>query len=85
MTKVGGLTTKYYKETGGVKVSGGQTVTAGTLLTRQGDKWKPGINVIGAASLTAGVSGEIYFTKKKNKYKKIVTVINVKETEASKN
>ena len=84
MTKVGGLTSKWYKETRGVKVSGGQTVTAGTLLTRQGDKWKPGINVIGDTHLTAKVSGEVYFTKKKNKYKKIVTVINVREADTSK-
>ena len=78
MTKVGGLTHKYYKETRGIKVSGGQTVKAGTLLTREGHKWNAGINVTGLTHLTAVVEGEVYFTKKKNNYDKIVTVINVK-------
>ena len=84
MTKVGGLTTKWYKETRGVKVSGGQKVTAGTLLTRQGDRWKPGINIIGMSSLSASVDGEVYFTKKKNKYKRVVTYINVKAESSDK-
>ena len=45
--RVGGVTSKYYKETAGVKVSGGKKIKAGTILTRQGDRWKPGINVLG--------------------------------------
>ena len=76
--RVGGITSKYYKETRGMKVSGGQTVKAGTVLTRQGNKWKPGINVIGQMHLTAGVDGEIYFTRKKSRYRQQVTVINVR-------
>lgn len=78
MAKVGGTTTKFYKETRGLKVSGGQTVKAGSILTRQGDKWKPGINVIGAAHLTARCDGEIYFTRKKNSSGKIVTCVNIR-------
>jgi len=82
MVKVGGLTSKYYKETKGVKVSGGQKVKAGTILTREGDKWQPGINVLGSIHLVAKCAGEIYFTKKRNKYKKEITIINVKSLQS---
>lgn len=82
--RVGGLTSKYYKETRGVKVSGGQTVKSGTVLTRQGNKWKPGLNVIGQMHLTAGCDGEVYFTKKKNRYNSRVTVINVRSAQEKK-
>ncbi len=78
MTKVGGLTNKYYKETKGLKVSGGQTVKAGAMITRQGDKWQSGLNVVGKTHLTATVDGEIYFTKKKNSYKRMITIVNVR-------
>ena len=76
--RVGGITSKYYCETAGVKVSGGQKVKSGTVLTRQGDQWKPGLNVIGRSSLTAACDGEVYFTRKKNTAKKVITVINIK-------
>ena len=76
--RVGGITSKYYSETRGVKVSGGQRVKAGTILTRQGTIWKPGLNVIGRASLTASCEGEVYFTRKKSRYNKVITVINIK-------
>ena len=76
--RVGGITSKYYYETRGIKVSGGQTVKAGTILTRQGQIWKPGLNVIGRSSLTALIDGEVYFTRKKNSYNRIVTFINIK-------
>ncbi|VAX37846.1 hypothetical protein MNBD_UNCLBAC01-1670 [hydrothermal vent metagenome] len=81
MVRVGGLTTKYYKETRGVKVSGGSKVKSGTVLTRQGDKWQPGINVIGRTHLTAACAGEVYFTKKKNNYRREITLINIKAIE----
>ncbi len=84
MVRVGGLTTKYYTETKGVKVSGGQKVTCGTMLTRQGDKWKPGINVTGRTHLTAACDGEVYFTKKRNAGNKTVTYINVRTVEEAK-
>ncbi len=78
--RVGGITSKFYVETRGVKVSGGQVVTAGTILTRQGNKWQAGLNTIGRSSVTATVTGEVYFTKKKNNNKKVVTYVNIKPT-----
>jgi len=81
MVRVGGLTKKYYKETKGVKVSGGQVVKCGTMLTRSGDRWKPGINVTGRMHLTAACDGEVYFTKKKGNYRRVVTYINIKPKE----
>ena len=76
--RVGGLTSKYYVETRGIKVSGGQVVKSGTVLTRQGQKWRPGLNVIGTAHLTAACDGEVYFTRKKNRYNRVITSINIK-------
>jgi len=76
--RVGGLSHINYKETRGVKVSGGMKVTSGTVLTRQGDKWKPGLNVIGRMHLTAGCDGEVYFSRKAGKYRKAITLINVR-------
>lgn len=81
--RVGGITSKFYWETGGVKVSGGQKVKSGTVLTRKGNQWKAGLNVIGRDSLTAAVDGEVYFTRKKNSYKKVVTLINIKPVAAA--
>jgi ribosomal protein L27 len=79
--RVGGLTHKFHRETRGIKVSGGQHVKAGTILTRQGHKWRPGLNVVGRNHLTAIVNGTVYFTRKKNNYNKVITVINVKTDE----
>ena len=76
--RVGGLTSKYYKETRGIKVGGGQTVRSGTVLTRQGHKWQPGLNVVGRTHLTAGCDGEVYFTKKKSSYNRVITLINIR-------
>jgi len=84
MVRVGGLTKKYYKETRGVKVSGGQQVKCGTILTRKGDRWKAGQNVTGRMHLTAGCDGEVYFTKKKGNYRKAVTYINIRPSKAAK-
>lgn len=84
MVRVGGLTKKYYKETKGVKVSGGQKVKCGTMLTRDGDRWKPGLNVTGRMHLTAACDGEVYFTKKKGNYRRVVTYINIRPTDAAK-
>lgn len=82
MTKVGHTTKKFYRETKGLKVTGGERVKAGTILTRRGDKWRPGINVLGLMHLTAACDGEVYFTKKKGSYKKVLTVVNIKPREA---
>jgi ribosomal protein L27 len=78
MTKVGRTTKRFYRETQGIKVTGGQTVPAGTMLTRRGDRWRPGLNVIGQMHLTAACEGEVYFTRKKGSYKKVLTVVNIK-------
>ncbi|MBF0483785.1 MAG: 50S ribosomal protein L27 [Candidatus Omnitrophica bacterium] len=78
MARKGGLSAIFYRETHGVKVSGGQRVKAGTILTREGHKWQKGLNVAGTSSLVAGCDGEVYYTRKKNSYNRIVTVVNVK-------
>lgn len=78
MARKGGITNKYYKETRGLKASGGQVVPAGTILTRQGHRWKAGINIIGRTSLVAACDGEVYFTHKKDHYKQASTYINVR-------
>ncbi len=84
MVRVGGLTKKYYKETKGVKVSGGQVVKCGAMLTRNGDRWKPGLNVTGRMHLSAACDGEVYFTKKKGNYRRVVTYINIRSAEEKK-
>ncbi len=76
--RVGGLTSKFYRETRGLKVSGGELVKSGTVLTRRGDRWKPGHNVIGLTLLTAGCEGEVYFTKKRGNYRRAVTLIHIR-------
>jgi ribosomal protein L27 len=76
--RVGGISSKFYRETAGIKVSGGQKVKSGTILTRQGEQWKRGLNVIGRSSLTAACDGEVYFTRRKNGSNKLITLINIK-------
>lgn len=76
--RVGGISSKFYAETAGIKVSGGQRVKSGTVLTREGNRWKAGLNVNGRSSLTAALEGEVYFTRKKNASKKVVVFINIK-------
>lgn len=78
MARRGGLSKINYKETHGLKVSGGQPVKAGTVLTREGDKWKPGLNVIGRTLLTAACDGEVYFTRRTGKYKTAITLVNIR-------
>jgi ribosomal protein L27 len=78
MARKGGLSSKFYRETAGLKVSGGQAVKAGTVLTRQGNHWKAGVNVRGLMHLTAACDGEVYFKKKRGTYMKSVTYINVR-------
>ena len=78
MARRGGLSHKFYKETHGIKVAGGQAVKSGTVITREGDKWKPGLNVLGRTLLTAACDGQVYFTRKRGNYKRAITVVNVK-------
>ena len=84
MARKGGISSKFYRETAGIKVTGGQTVKAGAMLTRQGDRWKPGLNVIGRMSLTSVAAGEVYFTHKRNAYGTPVTVVNVRPVAVAK-
>ncbi|PIW62809.1 MAG: 50S ribosomal protein L27 [Candidatus Omnitrophica bacterium CG12_big_fil_rev_8_21_14_0_65_50_5] len=81
MAKKGGKTSRFFRETRGLKTSGGQKVTSGSVLTRQGAKWKPGVNVNGEAHLTAACDGEVYFTHKKSSYRRLQTLVNVKAVE----
>lgn len=62
-----------------MKVNAGQKVKSGTMLTREGHRWKPGQNVIGLTHLTAACDGEIYFTRKKGSYGQVVTYVNVRK------
>ena len=78
MVRLGGLTSKYYKETKGIKVTAGQFVTSGTILTRQGNKWKSGLNVVGRMHVTAACDGEVYFTKRKGHYGSQVTFVHIR-------
>ncbi len=78
MSGKGGISAKFYRETRGLKVSAGQEVTTGTILTRQGDKWKPGLNVGGRMHLFAQRNGSVYFIKKKGTHNKRITIINIK-------
>jgi ribosomal protein L27 len=78
MAGKGGLTSKYYSETRGLKVAAGQKVKSGAILTRQGDKWKPGLNVGGSTILHALCEGTVYFSKTKGKRRKMVTKIHIK-------
>ena len=82
MTRLGGITKRYYFETRGMKVSGGQKVKSGTMLTREGHRWQPGINVIGRTSLTAACDGEVYFTRKRGNYRRAITLINIRPVAA---
>ena len=82
--RVGGTGSKFYRETRGLKVTGGQAVTAGSILTRRGDQWKAGLHVNGMTHLTAACDGEVYFTRKRNAYKKVTTYINVRPAKAKK-
>jgi len=81
MAQRGGLSKINYKEKKGLKVTSGQRVKKSTMLTREGDKWRAGVSVCGkGGALNAACDGEIYFSKKKGKYrrKKVYTFINIK-------
>ena len=80
MIGVGGVTHKHYPETRGLKTSGGQSVKKGTILTREGNKWKAGLNVGGKSSLYALCDGTVYFSPRPGTYrtKKKYPLVNVK-------
>ena len=76
--RVGGISAIHYKETRGIKVAGGQWVRSGTVLTREGHRWQPGLNVTGRTHLTAACDGQVYFTKKRGNYRRAITLIHIK-------
>ena len=87
MAQRGGMSKINYRETKGLKVASGQHVKKSTMLTREGDKWRAGVNVCGkGGSLNATCDGEVYFSKKKGAYrrKKVYTFINVKPAQKKK-
>jgi ribosomal protein L27 len=73
----GGRKSRHYVDTKGVKVSEGEFVKAGTILTREGNRWKAGLNVGDSGTLFALSSGRIYFKRRKGKRLKRQTFINI--------
>jgi ribosomal protein L27 len=86
MARRGGLSHINYQEKKGIKVTAGQLVKKGTILTRQGDKWKAGINTGGKTTVYALCDGIVYFKKRKGTYhkKKTFTTVNIKKAEKDK-
>lgn len=80
MAQRGGISHINYKEIRGLKANAGQFVAKGSILTRQGDKWKKGLNVSGEGTLYAKIDGTVYFTRKRGAYRKdrLRTFINIK-------
>ena len=68
---------KQYIDTKGIKVGAGQLVRTGTILTRQGNKWKAGINVGDSGTLYALCEGKVYFTRRKESQNRRQTRINI--------
>jgi ribosomal protein L27 len=64
-----------------LKVSNGQFVKTGTIVSRGMPTYKPGFNVGGLDPIFALSSGKIYFTKKKTPHGKVRTFINIKPAE----
>jgi ribosomal protein L27 len=60
-----------------IKISNGQLVKTGEILTRGIATYKAGINVRGLNTLYALCPGRIYFSKKKTSHGKVRTFINI--------
>ncbi|OGX17942.1 MAG: hypothetical protein A3K83_02145 [Omnitrophica WOR_2 bacterium RBG_13_44_8b] len=71
----GGFSTP--KKDRAVKVSAGNIVKTGQILSRGLSTYKAGINVKGIATLHALCPGKIYFTRKKTSHGKVRTFINI--------
>jgi len=71
----GGFSTP--KKDKAVKVSGGQMVETGKILSRGLSTYKAGMNVKGIATLQALCPGKVYFTRKKTSHGKFRTFINI--------
>ena len=63
------------------KVSGGQPVKTGQILSRGLSTYKAGVNVKGLGNLHALSNGTIYFTKKKTGHGRVRTYINIRPAE----
>lgn len=60
-----------------VKVSAGQSVSTGTILSRGISVYKAGKNVKGRCTLHAACAGKIYFTRRKTPHGRVRTFINI--------
>jgi ribosomal protein L27 len=80
----GHLKSKHYLDTKGIKVGAGESIKTGTILTRQGNKWKAGINVGDSGTLFALCNGKVYFTKRKGSFNKKRTYINIEPLKPAK-
>ena len=60
-----------------IKVSCGELVKTGKILTRGMPTYKAGSNVKGLATLYALCPGKVYFSKKKTSHGKFRTFINI--------
>ena len=53
------------KKDASLKVSGGQQVKAGQILSRDTRHYKAGVNTIAGKDIVAACSGKVYFSRKK--------------------
>ena len=60
-----------------LKISSGELVKTGQILSRGIPTYKAGVNVKGLGTLYALSPGKIYFTKKKTSKGKVRTFINI--------
>jgi len=74
----GGFSTP--KKDKAMKVSNGQTVKTGQILSRGLDVYKAGQNVKGLDTIFALCPGKVYFTRKKSSRGKVRTLINIEAT-----
>jgi len=73
---IGGFSTP--KKDKGIKISEGQPVKTGQILSRGTSTYKRGSNVGGVNTLYALCPGAVYFSKKKTSHGKVRTFINIK-------
>lgn len=71
----GGFSTP--KKDKAVKISGGELVKTGQILSRGIASYKAGTNVKGEATLYALCPGKVYFSRKKTSHGKVRTFINI--------
>ncbi len=74
----GGFSTP--KKDKAMKVSSGQTVKTGQILSRGLDVYKAGQNAKGLSTIFALCPGKVYFSRKKTSHGKVRTLINIEAT-----